>query len=174
MWRHSQFTTSGLAALVPYKHPSLLTWRLNLTSRLHLRHQIHLRHLFGPSFPKHACLVWHGRAMSPEPDSLKHGRVLACALCKKRRVKCSRTFPCTNCVRAGAQCVQPDSRKRRPRFPERQLLDRLRQYEDLLRQNNVEFTPLHSSTAASTAGNDDDGVPSRRVRDSSEAVYVFG
>lgn len=130
--------------------------------------------LVRPSFPKHACLVWHGRAMSPEPDSLKHGRVLACALCKQRRVKCSRTFPCTNCVRAGAQCVQPDSRKRRPRFPERQLLDRLRQYEDLLRQNNVEFTPLHSSTAASTAGNDDDGVPSRRVRDSSEAVYVFG
>ena len=34
-------------------------------------------------------------------------------------------------------------RQRRRRFPERALLERLRRYEDLLRQNNVTFEPLH-------------------------------
>lgn len=118
--------------------------------------------------------------MSSEPDSAKHSRVLACALCKQRRVKCSRTFPCTNCVRAGAECVQPIPSKRRRRFPERQLLDHLRQYEDLLRENNVAFTPLHSSTAAAAARASVsaavcdvyDEVPSPRTANDKEAMYV--
>jgi hypothetical protein len=38
------------------------------------------------------------------------------------------------------------SRQRRRRFPERELLDRLRQYEDLLRQNNIKFEPLHKDS----------------------------
>lgn len=33
--------------------------------------------------------------------------------------------------------------QRRRRFPERELLERLRKYEELLRQNNVKFEPLH-------------------------------
>ena len=35
-------------------------------------------------------------------------------------------------------------RQRRRRFPERALLERLRKYEDLLRQNNVAFEALHN------------------------------
>lgn len=38
-------------------------------------------------------------------------------------------------------------RQRRRRFPERELLDRLRRYEDLLRQNNISFEPLHKDMA---------------------------
>lgn len=33
------------------------------------------------------------------------------------------------------------SNQRRRRFPERELLDRLRRYESLLRQNDIEFEP---------------------------------
>jgi hypothetical protein len=33
-------------------------------------------------------------------------------------------------------------RRRRRRFPEQELLNRLRKYEDLLRQNDIEFEPL--------------------------------
>lgn len=40
------------------------------------------------------------------------------------------------------------SRQRRRRFPERDLLERLRRYEDLLRQKNVNFQPLHPTSAA--------------------------
>jgi hypothetical protein len=37
-------------------------------------------------------------------------------------------------------------RQRRRRFPERELLDRLRHYEDLLSQHNIAFEPLHPTT----------------------------
>jgi hypothetical protein len=36
---------------------------------------------------------------------------------------------------------------RRRRFPERELLERLRKYEDLLRENGIRFEPLHSDLA---------------------------
>jgi hypothetical protein len=42
--------------------------------------------------------------------------------------------------------VTPRGNRKR-RFPERELLDRLRKYEDLLRQNNVKFEPLHKDGA---------------------------
>ena len=38
-------------------------------------------------------------------------------------------------------------KQRRRRFPERELLDRLRQYEDLLKQHRIQFDPLHPSAA---------------------------
>lgn len=78
--------------------------------------------------------------------SAKPRRVLACVLCQQRKVKCDRKFPCANCTKSHAQCVPatllgPSQRRRR--FPERELLDRLRRYESLLRQNNISFEPLH-------------------------------
>ena len=53
------------------------------------------------------------------------------------------------------------TRQRRRRFPERELLERLRRYEDLLRQNNIKFEPLHRPAAAkSPPGQDDIGSDS--------------
>lgn len=34
-------------------------------------------------------------------------------------------------------------RQRRRQFPERELLERLRKYEDLLRQNSIDFEPFY-------------------------------
>jgi len=82
------------------------------------------------------------------PATTNPHRVLSCVLCQQRKVKCDRKFPCNNCVKTGARCVPATalgSRERRRRFPERELLDRLRHYEDLLRQNNVDFEPMHGS-----------------------------
>ena len=79
-------------------------------------------------------------------STAKPQRVLACVLCQQRKVKCDRKFPCSNCVRSHAQCVPAATlapRQRRRRFPERELLDRLRRYESLLRQNEIKFEPLH-------------------------------
>lgn len=94
------------------------------------------------------------------------GRILACALCKQRRVKCTRSFPCENCVRAGVQCVQPTVQQRRRRFAERALLDRIQAYESLLRKHSIPFEPLHGyqSASASVASNtqDDDADSSYR------------
>lgn len=101
----------------------------------------------------------------PSPmNSTKSRRVLACVLCQQRKVKCDRQFPCNNCRRTGSQCVPAgqNPRERRRRFAERDLLNRLRNYEDLLRQNNVEFDPLHPS---STDTNNDDASHARNDRD---------
>ena len=86
-----------------------------------------------PDLPSHSSTC-------PKPT-----RVLACVLCQERKVKCERKFPCKNCIRSGAQCVPATlaQRRRRRRFPERALLDRLSKYEDLLRRNNIAFEPLH-------------------------------
>lgn len=84
----------------------------------------------------------------PSPcQPAKPQRVLACLLCQQRKIKCNRKFPCENCIKSRAQCVPATqvSRQRRRRFPERELLDRLRNYEDLLRQNRIKFEPLHKN-----------------------------
>ncbi|KAI0018415.1 hypothetical protein F4780DRAFT_771780 [Xylariomycetidae sp. FL0641] len=78
-------------------------------------------------------------AQAPKPP-----RILSCLLCQQRKVKCDRKFPCANCTRAQAPCVPATSapRRRRRMFPERELLDRIRHYEKLLKRNNVKFEPL--------------------------------
>lgn len=100
-------------------------------------------------------------ALPPSQDP-KPQRVLACILCQQRKVKCDRKYPCANCIKSKTQCVPATkiSRRRKRRFPERELLDRLRKYEDLLRQNNVKFEPLHKDLAGekespNVKGNDD-------------------
>ncbi|KAJ5693041.1 hypothetical protein N7462_002464 [Penicillium macrosclerotiorum] len=81
---------------------------------------------------------------APPTSSKKPQRTLACVLCQQRKVRCDRKLPCANCVKHQVHCVpSTQTRPRRRRFPERQLLDRLRNYEDLLRQNKVKFEPLH-------------------------------
>jgi len=81
------------------------------------------------------------------PASVKSHRILACVLCQQRKVKCDRQFPCGNCVKSRAQCVPSTlaQRKRKRRFGDRELLERLRKYEDLLLQNNIPFEPLQKN-----------------------------
>ena len=85
----------------------------------------------------------------PMTQFSKPQRVLACVLCQQRKVKCDRKHPCANCIKAQVQCVPAIqvSRRRRRRIPERDLLERLRKYEDLLHQNNIKFEPLHRDSA---------------------------
>jgi hypothetical protein len=93
----------------------------------------------------------------------KPQRVLACVLCQQRKVKCNRKFPCNNCTKSRAQCVPATlaTRRRKLRFPERELLDRLHKYEDLLRQNNIQFQGLDKdSTGEGESTNADGSVAS--------------
>ena len=84
----------------------------------------------------------------------KPQRVLACQACQQRKVKCDRRFPCANCVRSQAQCVPAGlvPRQRRRRFPERELLARIRHYESVLQQHKISFEPLHPGVPTSAAG----------------------
>ncbi|KPM40852.1 hypothetical protein AK830_g5689 [Neonectria ditissima] len=83
---------------------------------------------------------------APQSQPPRPQRILACVLCQQRKIKCDRRFPCANCIKNNTQCVPATkTRPRRRRFPERELLDRLQKYEDLLRRNNVKFDPLHKN-----------------------------
>jgi hypothetical protein len=66
-------------------------------------------------------------------------------LCQQRKVRCDKNKPCSNCVKAGAECriVPPQPpRRRKKRLQEKDLLDRLRKYETLLAQNGVKFDAI--------------------------------
>ncbi|KAI8623058.1 hypothetical protein F5Y19DRAFT_468806 [Xylariaceae sp. FL1651] len=76
-------------------------------------------------------------------QATKAQKVLACANCQQRKVKCDRKSPCANCVKSGTPCVSAALAPRRRRFPERALLERLRKYEGLLREHDIHFEPLH-------------------------------
>lgn len=133
--------------------------------------------------------AWHASEQSspitspPSSQSRKPQRVLACVLCQQRKIKCNRKFPCANCIRSKASCVPAtlNPRRRKRRFPERELLDRLSKYEDLLRQNNVKFEPLHqdpvgedTSPNIDDTGHSDEEVvkqPSRSPESKPERTY---
>ncbi|KAH6060493.1 hypothetical protein HBI67_136720 [Parastagonospora nodorum] len=114
------------------------------------------------------------KASPTQPQrSTRTPRVLACVLCQSRKVKCDRKFPCANCAKAGVQCVSAPNapRPRRKRFAERDLLDRLRHYEDLLRKNDVQFEPLHpdmptlqAAVTTRRAGGEGEAQPSTPYR----------
>jgi ribosomal protein L13E len=99
----------------------------------------------------------------------KPQRILACVLCQQRKVRCDRKFPCANCTKAGVQCQSAAlvQRQRRRRFPERELLERVREYEELLRRNQIQFEPLHSSVTSRSdeAGRDGVGMALQEMGD---------
>ncbi|KAK5109036.1 hypothetical protein LTR62_007584 [Meristemomyces frigidus] len=78
-------------------------------------------------------------------------RVLACVTCQQRKIKCDRRFPCAHCTKTGSQCIPAAliQKPRRKRFAERELLDKIRHYEDLLRENDIAFEPIHGREALS-------------------------
>jgi hypothetical protein len=86
----------------------------------------------------------HRIAFSMSTDhSARLPRLRACVRCQHRKVRCDHKSPCGNCVASDTQCVPATLTPRRRRFQERVLLDRLRHYEALLRQHNIDFDPLH-------------------------------
>ena len=71
-------------------------------------------------------------SVGPEQNDPK---LFACTVCKQRKVKCNRSDPCSNCVKAGVACkfVPPASSRRRKRKTTREGLHaRLSRYERIL------------------------------------------
>lgn len=50
------------------------------------------------------------------PEEIQVLNDLPCTICRRRKVRCSKTLPCDNCERAGATCTYdgPDRSSRRP------------------------------------------------------------
>ncbi|KAK5342114.1 hypothetical protein LTR98_002908 [Exophiala xenobiotica] len=79
--------------------------------------------------------------MSPTPTTPDLPRY-ACTLCARRKVKCDKSSPCSNCLKAHAQCLYepPASHRPRKRPADDHLLARLATYEDLMRKHKVDFS----------------------------------
>ncbi|KAL7629101.1 hypothetical protein AAE478_000619 [Parahypoxylon ruwenzoriense] len=98
----------------------------------------------------------------PNPDAsmVKVTRGHSCVLCQQRKVRCDKSKPCSNCVKAGVECrvVPPQPpRRRKKRIPERDLVERLRKYEALLSQNGIEFDSLGPDVKIIDPGSVEDG-----------------
>ncbi|KAH0366443.1 hypothetical protein KCU65_g5375, partial [Aureobasidium melanogenum] len=44
-----------------------------------------------------------------QPASRRRQDPVSCQVCRKKKLKCSRTFPCSNCVSRGLECQPPDA-----------------------------------------------------------------
>jgi hypothetical protein len=86
---------------------------------------------------------------SPNSSSLHTlTRNFACQLCQHRKVRCDRQNPCGNCVKSGAEClrVAPSRPRRRKRkLDEKELVQRLQAYEDLLSEHGVAFESVQGT-----------------------------
>jgi hypothetical protein len=80
------------------------------------------------------------------PDSIsnppKITRGHSCILCQQRKVRCDRQKPCSNCLKARAECIPSAPtlpRRRRKKLAETDLAGRLKKYEHLLRSHNIKI-----------------------------------
>lgn len=94
--------------------------------------------------------------------AVKPPRVHSCVLCQQRKVKCDRQSPCSNCKKARVECISSVSlrpRRRKRRFPEAELLAKVKKYGDMLKELGVN---LDEDGNEEVGGN---GVGEGEVRD---------
>ena len=81
---------------------------------------------------------------TPSAKSLK---AFSCALCHRRKVKCDKKDPCTYCVIHRVPCIPAAPvapRPRKKRFPEAELLARLKRYETALKSYGADLEAINS------------------------------
>ncbi|KAG0648751.1 Aurofusarin cluster transcription factor aurR2 [Hyphodiscus hymeniophilus] len=80
--------------------------------------------------------------LPPAPSSPKITRGHSCILCQQRKVKCDRSKPCSNCIKARTECIPSAPtvpRRRRRKFSEQDIAAKLRRYEHLLKKNGIKI-----------------------------------
>lgn len=67
----------------------------------------------------------------------------SCILCQKRKVRCDKSKPCSNCVKAKAECTvipqRPRGKRGAPRPQAKDMMERLKKYEELMIKHGIEF-----------------------------------
>lgn len=119
------------------------------------------------------------RAPAPAPRI-----VASCDLCRRRKVKCDRGNPCSNCLRSGATCVSstpprvPRGRKGGRRKPDAELLKRIAKLENLvkhLESDNDGVTPAARAPKVKDVqpayGESDTGIVTMRQVKSPESTH---
>jgi hypothetical protein len=83
--------------------------------------------------------------MSPSPpaDSRKAAKDLACADCQRRKKRCDKQSPCSNCVKHNVPCIPSSpAPPRKRRQPMKELLERLAACEERLKHCNCHQSQL--------------------------------
>jgi hypothetical protein len=69
------------------------------------------------------------------PPALEYSSLRSCVTCRRRKVRCNKPSPCSNCVKAGIACVFPPpgrAPRESKRPPDAELLSRLRRLESII------------------------------------------
>lgn len=86
------------------------------------------------------------RSKSPGADDAQSRKKHPCVLCQQRKVKCDRNHPCQNCIKAKIECVPASAlppKRRKKRFPEAELITRLRRYEEHLKGYGADIDAIN-------------------------------
>ncbi|KPM38866.1 hypothetical protein AK830_g7704 [Neonectria ditissima] len=87
----------------------------------------------------------------------KTSKVLACVLCRNRKLKCDHNTPCANCIKANVDCISSTpAPPRQRRRPNQDLQERLARCEDLLKQYAGDSPSVQPSPMASVDGSHSD------------------
>ena len=92
--------------------------------------------------------------LQASPPSQSYRQQHSCALCHQRKVKCDKKNPCSYCASRGVPCApltrsSPGPRKKR--FPEAELLARLRAYEAALKSYGADINLITSRYNSNSA-----------------------
>lgn len=74
-------------------------------------------------------------APRPAPADTASSSSRSCVTCRRRKVRCNKRSPCSNCVKAGIECVFPPpgrAPRKSKRPPDAELLSRLRRLEGVI------------------------------------------
>ncbi|KAL7935999.1 fungal-specific transcription factor domain-containing protein [Trichoderma chlorosporum] len=109
---------------------------------------------------------FHGGSSASHPPRIHHR---SCTECSRRKVRCNHRHPCSNCVKAGSECVFPTSRRtpaRREKATRRrdeELLKSLRRLQRRLQ--STEIAQLVAQGEVDDNGDEGDSLEERRRRD---------
>lgn len=89
-----------------------------------------------------------------QASSSKITRGHSCAECARRKVRCDKQKPCSNCVKANSSCIPSASqapRRKRRNPTELDLVSRVRRYEELLSAHGVNLDDDNRSRSPTAA-----------------------
>ncbi|KAJ5122007.1 hypothetical protein N7526_008944 [Penicillium atrosanguineum] len=86
----------------------------------------------------------------------------SCVTCRRRKVRCNKRSPCSNCIKAGTDCIFPPpgrAPRKSKRPPDAELLSRLRRLEGVIEHLSGK-NPEAASTSVSPTQPPSSGIPS--------------
>ncbi|KAF2669279.1 hypothetical protein BT63DRAFT_479141 [Microthyrium microscopicum] len=98
----------------------------------------------------------HQNSISPSTHTASSSlNPRSCVTCRRRKVKCDKKHPCSNCIRQSIECIfpAPGRAPRKPRKPQDQeLVERLRRLESVVQTLGAQVSPEDSAEALAAAG----------------------